>query len=55
MTTTQENGAGTLLCVPGDRVVPNSLDRFLLTGHSPLVRETDGSLRIFVGPRLPVM
>jgi len=55
MTATQENGARTLLCVPGHRVVPNPLARFLLTSHSPLVRDTDGSLRIFVGRRLPVM
>jgi hypothetical protein len=42
-----------LLCAPGHRVVPNPLGRFLFTSHSPLVRETDGSLRIFVGPRVP--
>jgi hypothetical protein len=42
-----------LLCVPGHRVVPNALGRFLFTSHSPLVRESDGSLRIFIGPRAP--
>jgi len=42
-----------LLCVPGHRVVPNALGRFLFTSHSPLVRESDGSLRIFIGPRVP--
>jgi len=43
----------TLLTVPGHRVIPNPLDRFLLNSHSALARERDGSLRIFVGPRLP--
>ena len=43
----------TLVTVPEHRVVPNPLDRFLFNSHSPLVREPDGSLRIFVGPRLP--
>jgi len=42
-----------LLCVPGQRVVANPLGRFLFTSHSPLVRESDGSLRIFIGPRAP--
>ena len=39
--------------MPGHRVVPNPLNRFLLNSHSPLVGEPDGSLRIFVGPRPP--
>jgi len=43
----------TLLTVPGHRVIPNPLDRFLLNSHSALAQERDGSLRIFVGPRLP--
>ena len=43
----------TLVSMPGHRVVPNPLDRFLLNSHSPLVGEPDGSLRIFVGPRPP--
>lgn len=43
----------TLLSTPGNRVVPNALDRYLFNSHSLLVRERDGSLRIFVGPRPP--
>jgi hypothetical protein len=43
----------TLLSVPGYRVVSNPFDRYLFDGHSLLVHERDGSLRIFVGPRPP--
>jgi hypothetical protein len=43
----------TLLSTPGYRVVSNPLDRYLFNSHSMLVHERDGSLRIFVGPRLP--
>jgi hypothetical protein len=43
----------TLVSVPGCRVVSNPLDRYQFTSHSALVHERDGSLRIFVGPRLP--
>jgi len=43
----------TLMTMPGHRVVPNPLGRFLFNSHSPLVYERDGSLRIIVSPRLP--
>jgi hypothetical protein len=43
----------TLLSVPGYRAVSNPLDRYHFNSHSTLVHERDGSLRIFVGPRLP--
>ena len=43
----------TLVSVPGNRVVPNPLDRYHFNSHSMLVHERDGSVRIFVGPRLP--
>jgi hypothetical protein len=42
-----------LLSTPGNRVVPNPLDRYLFDSHSLLVHGRDGSLRIFVGPRPP--
>ena len=41
----------TLVTIPECRVASNPLDRFLLSSHSPLVCERDGSLRIVVGPR----
>ena len=43
----------TLVTMPGYRVVPNPLDRFLLNSYSRLVCERDGVLRMFVGPRPP--
>ena len=43
----------TLVSLPGYRVVPNPLDRHQFNSHSALVHERDGSVRIFVGPRLP--
>ena len=43
----------TLVTVPGYRVVSNPLDRYQFTSHSALVHERDGSLRIFMGPRVP--
>jgi hypothetical protein len=43
----------TLVSMPGYRVVPNPLNRFLFNSHSRLICERDGSLRIFVGPRPP--
>jgi hypothetical protein len=43
----------TLVTVPGYRVVSNPLDRYQFNSHSMLMHERDGSLKIFVGPRLP--
>ncbi|MGY8682873.1 DUF1214 domain-containing protein [Bradyrhizobium sp. UFLA05-153] len=39
-----------LVDVPGYRVVPNPLNRFNLNNYSPLRKETDGSLKIAIGP-----
>lgn len=43
----------TLVSLPGYRVASHPLDRFQFNSHSTLVHERDGSLRVFVGPRLP--
>jgi hypothetical protein len=40
-----------LVGVPDYRVVPNSLKRYNFNNHSPLQKETDGSLKIAVGPK----
>jgi hypothetical protein len=37
--------------VPDFRVGPNSLKRYNFNNHSPLQKETDGSLKIAVGPK----
>jgi hypothetical protein len=40
-----------LVGVPDFRVVPNTLKRYNFNNHSPLQKETDGSLKIGVGPK----
>jgi len=40
-----------LVSVPDYRVVDNPLKRFNLNNHSPLQKESDGSLKIAVGPK----
>ena len=40
-----------LVGVPDFRVVPNSLKRYNFNNHSPLQKETDGSLKIAVAPK----
>jgi hypothetical protein len=40
-----------LVGVPDYRVVPNSLKRYNFNNHSPLQKESDGSLKIAVGPK----
>jgi hypothetical protein len=40
-----------LVGAPDYRVVPNSLKRYNFNNHSPLKKETDGSLKIAVGPK----
>lgn len=40
-----------LVGVPDYRVVPNTLNRFNLNNYSPLQKETDGSLKITLGPK----
>jgi hypothetical protein len=40
-----------LVGVPDYRVVPNNLKRYNFNNHSPLQKETDGSLKIAVGPK----
>jgi hypothetical protein len=40
-----------LVGVPDYRVVPNTLKRYNFNNHSRLQRETDGSLKIAVGPK----
>lgn len=42
-----------LVSVPDYRVVPNALNRFNFNSYSPLQKETDGSLKIGIGPDLP--
>ena len=42
-----------LVGVPDYRVVPNALSRFNFNNHSPLQKETDGSLKIAIGPKPP--
>jgi hypothetical protein len=41
-----------LVDVPGYRVVPNPMNRFNLNSYSPLTHQPDGSLRLWVGPKL---
>jgi hypothetical protein len=40
-----------LVGVPDYRVVPNALKRYNFNDHSPLQKETDGSLKIAIGPK----
>jgi hypothetical protein len=40
-----------LVSVPEYRVVPNPLSRFNLNSYSPLKNESDGSLKIAIGPK----
>jgi hypothetical protein len=40
-----------LVGVPDFRVVPNPLKRYNFNNHSPLQKESDGSLKIAVGPK----
>ena len=40
-----------LVGVPNYRVVPNPLNRFHLNNFSPLTKESDGSLKIAIGPK----
>jgi hypothetical protein len=40
-----------LVGVPDYRVVPNPLNRYNLNNHSPLQKESDGSLKIAIGPK----
>lgn len=40
-----------LVGVPDYRVVPNALKRYNFNDHSPLQKETDGSLEIAIGPK----
>jgi hypothetical protein len=40
-----------LVGVPDYRLVPNSLKRYNFNNHAPLQKETDGSLKIAVGPK----
>jgi hypothetical protein len=40
-----------LVGVPDFRVVPNSLKRYNFNNHSPLQKESDGTLKIAIGPK----
>lgn len=42
-----------LVSVPDFRVIPNSLNRFNFNSNSPLQLESDGSLKIGIGPKPP--
>lgn len=42
-----------LVGVPDYRVAPNPLNRFNFNNYSPLAKESDGSLKIAIGPKPP--